>query len=193
MAAASPGASWRASRSSTAILCTAEWDTKGRGGGGGHGRGLLNTLLIYSVNMWCNQSVQSIRVFQCYRTRHLFLHCTVPCASTHTHTHAHTRTQSTTSSLPSDTVTPLSHFIRAAVKRLRENSACINNTGNWHSDHCVDTGYSIMTNLKLHNLATPDQAVVLFTAFCFVFLLWKRFFLSFHYGSIFNSTAKCIY
>ena len=35
---------------------------------------------------------------------------------------------------------------------------------------------------KLHNLATPDQAAVLFTAICYLFLLslWKLFFFHFH-------------
>ena len=88
-------------------------------------------------------------------------------------------TQSTNFSLPSDAVIPLSRLmICAAVQRLGEHSACVNDAGNWHSDYCVDMGCSIMTNLKLHNLTTPDQAVVLFTAFCYLFLLslWKPFF-----------------
>jgi hypothetical protein len=37
-----------------AMLCTAEWDTKGRGGGGRRrGRGLFNTLLILFTALMC--------------------------------------------------------------------------------------------------------------------------------------------
>ena len=79
---------------------------------------------VCSVNVWCYQSAQSIRVLQCYRTRHLFLHCTVPCASTH-------KAPTSASSPPAPAVTPLSHLIICvAVQRLREHSACVNDAGN---------------------------------------------------------------
>ena len=133
------------------------------------------------------QSAQFIRVFQSNRTRHLFLQCACsPLTDIHKVPSSACRQSQYTPCLDS---TEWSVICAPRYKCYMNTLPMLKIPENWHSAYCVVTGYSIMMNLKLYKSATPDQAVVLFTAFCYLLLLWKLFS-SFHYGSIFNSTAK---